>query len=186
MFLERRGEPNYMDRERWEALAKPFKGGRLLDAGCLDSMIPFMVKSKYPESEVWGLDQAEDVMEALAQEYPEIHYTHGDVYETGFEDDYFDYVVAGELIEHLERPADFFKEAFRILKPGGILALTTPRDEEPGGTDGDRHLWAFTKEDIRDLARPYMRGAQIKEIPNWIQRRIRYHTPYLIAFITKK
>ena len=39
---------------------------------------------------------------------------------------YFDTIVAGEIIEHLDRPADFLACARRHLKPGGRVVLTTP------------------------------------------------------------
>lgn len=35
-------------------------------------------------------------------------------------------VVAGELIEHLERPGDFLEAAKVLVEPGGMLVLTTP------------------------------------------------------------
>lgn len=38
----------------------------------------------------------------------------------------FDTIVAGEIIEHLERPGDFLACARRHLKPGGRIVLTTP------------------------------------------------------------
>lgn len=46
-----------------------------------------------------------------------------------YEDCSFDMVVAMEVIEHLERPFDFFKELTRILKTGGTIILTTPNVE---------------------------------------------------------
>ena len=183
----RRASPNWMDIYRWEELVKSFKGGRLIDLCCLDSLVPLMAKTRYPGAEVWGLDRAEGIIRELAEAEPRINYTVGDVYETNFPDGYFDYVVAGELIEHLERPQDFMKEAFRILKSGGKLALTTPLEEtEAGEVDHKRHLWSFTKVDIRALARPYMRGAKTKIIPTWFERRIKYHHPYILCLISKK
>ena len=38
----------------------------------------------------------------------------------------FDTIVAGEIIEHLERPGDFLACARTHLKPGGRVVLTTP------------------------------------------------------------
>jgi len=45
--------------------------------------------------------------------------------------DYFDAssinaVCCGELLEHLVNPIDFLKGCHNVLKPNGILALTTP------------------------------------------------------------
>jgi len=35
-------------------------------------------------------------------------------------------VIAVELIEHLENPANFFRSVFNVLQPGGYLIVTTP------------------------------------------------------------
>ena len=43
-----------------------------------------------------------------------------------FDDAFFDAVVCIEGIEHLQRPFDFVRECRRVLRPGGILVLTTP------------------------------------------------------------
>lgn len=37
-----------------------------------------------------------------------------------------DVVVAGELIEHLDRPGDFLEAVKCLVKPAGVLVLTTP------------------------------------------------------------
>jgi 2-polyprenyl-3-methyl-5-hydroxy-6-metoxy-1,4-benzoquinol methylase len=38
----------------------------------------------------------------------------------------FDLVIAQEVIEHIERPYDFLRRVWRVVKPGGYLFLTTP------------------------------------------------------------
>jgi ubiquinone/menaquinone biosynthesis C-methylase UbiE len=43
-----------------------------------------------------------------------------------FPDDSFEAVTAFQFIEHIDRRREFLKEAMRVLKPGGILLLTTP------------------------------------------------------------
>ena len=37
-----------------------------------------------------------------------------------------DVVVAGELLEHLDRPGDFLEAVKGLVAPGGVLLLTTP------------------------------------------------------------
>lgn len=46
---------------------------------------------------------------------------------------FFDYVLALELIEHLENPWNFIREAHRVLKPKGILILSSPNVESIRG-----------------------------------------------------
>lgn len=43
-----------------------------------------------------------------------------------FEDNYFDFVTAIEIIEHLSHGDYLIMEAFRVLRTGGYLLLTTP------------------------------------------------------------
>jgi SAM-dependent methyltransferase len=43
-----------------------------------------------------------------------------------FGDAQFDIVVAVEVIEHLENPWHFVREAVRVLAPGGVLLVTSP------------------------------------------------------------
>jgi len=42
-----------------------------------------------------------------------------------WEDNSFDAMITGELLEHLDDPASFLKECVRITKPGGFLFVTT-------------------------------------------------------------
>lgn len=183
----RKQSPQKMDILRWKELFKGYKGGPLLDIGCLDSLIPYWAKKKYPKAEVWGMDQAEKVIRDLEQMFPKINYTVGDAMNTCFPDNFFDYIVAGEILEHLEKPADFIKEMFRILKPNGKLAISTPKEEtEAGEVDQYRHLFSFSHSDVRTLCKSYTKGCYIKDFPNWLQRRVNYHHPYIIAICTKK
>ncbi len=51
-------------------------------------------------------------------------------------------IVALELIEHLENPRNFLRECRRLLRPGGVLVLSTPNLSNPASQalflrDGD-------------------------------------------------
>lgn len=48
-------------------------------------------------------------------------------YDLPFPDDTFDRVVAAEVLEHLAQDDRAMRELFRVLKPGGLLAVTVPR-----------------------------------------------------------
>jgi SAM-dependent methyltransferase len=46
-----------------------------------------------------------------------------------FKNDYFDVIIASELLEHLNHPRSFFSECHRVLKKGGTLIITTPNSD---------------------------------------------------------
>jgi len=50
----------------------------------------------------------------------------GDAQLLPFRDETFDVVIASHVIEHLEHPELFVREARRVLKCGGVLKLRTP------------------------------------------------------------
>ncbi len=43
-----------------------------------------------------------------------------------YADESFDVVVSDNVLEHLERPLDVFREVERVLRPGGVLVAKTP------------------------------------------------------------
>ena len=181
IFKERK--PDWFDRKRWKWLLRHWKGGRLVDMGCLWSEVCPQALYAQPDASVWGLDQANEVIEALQRKYPEINYIVGDVYNTGFPDEAFDYVVAGELIEHLEEPQKFIKEAYRILDDDGILALSTPLEEarEIGAVDKNNHIWSYSKEDIKELLKDF-RKVEIKVIGSRFFPWYKYAFDTIVAF----
>lgn len=54
----------------------------------------------------------------------------------------FENVVAGDLIEHVENPSHFLREANRVLVPGGRLVLCTPQANDWWVT---LHNWFFRR-----------------------------------------
>jgi ubiquinone/menaquinone biosynthesis C-methylase UbiE len=133
-------------------MAKYFKGGSYLDVGCFNSPMPGMLKAQFPESRIIAVDYAPEVISAMSKKYPLVEYKVADALHLPFREE-FDYVVAGELIEHLESPKDLIQECLRVLKPGGILSISTPKEEGKNGKYVDRqeHLWSFDESDMLEL-----------------------------------
>ena len=151
-------ELHYIDWARYSETAKYYKGGKFLDIGCFNSPLIIELKKQYPNSEIIGLDHCEPVLKELQSRHPEVKYIVGDVMKMPFEDKYFDYITAGETIEHLENPAGFIKEAMRVLKDGGVFALSTPKEEGVSQqVVSPQHLWSFNEQDINNLLKQYGR-----------------------------
>src|SRR3990167_8970016 len=148
---------NYGDWARYDKLLKYYKGGRLLDAGCLNSQIGVEMKKKYPESEIIALDHGPELVAYFKNLYPEVDYVVGDAYRLPFADNTFDYVVGGEILEHLDNPKMFIQEVFRILKPGGTFAISTPLEEWNREQGGEWHVNVFTIDEIKKMLGKFSR-----------------------------
>lgn len=52
---------------------------------------------------------------------------HADALRLPFADGSFDAVLCNQVLEHVPAPATLFAEVTRVLRPGGVLLLTTPQ-----------------------------------------------------------
>ncbi|HWE12000.1 MAG TPA: class I SAM-dependent methyltransferase, partial [Solirubrobacteraceae bacterium] len=93
-------------------------GGRLLDVGC--GLKPYRPLLAPYITEHVGVDHPESPHALTSVD------VLATAYDIPLEDRSFDTILMTEVLEHLERPADAMAEAFRLLRPGGRLILTTP------------------------------------------------------------
>ena len=61
----------------------------------------------------------------LKYEKGEITYAPGNVFDLDFET-LFDGILITEIIEHVAHPDDFLRKISKLLRPGGIVVMTTP------------------------------------------------------------
>ncbi len=62
---------------------------------------------------------------------PDLTLTRGNVYALPFPDDTFDGVILSEILEHLDDDVAGLREVRRVLKPGGVVAITVPNARYP-------------------------------------------------------
>ncbi|GAA3619824.1 hypothetical protein GCM10022199_25400 [Marihabitans asiaticum] len=63
-------------------------------------------------------------------------FRHGDVTDTGLPDAHLDAITCMSVIEHGVPLEAFVRESARILRPGGVLVVSTDYDESPPDTTG--------------------------------------------------
>jgi len=103
-------------------------GMRLLDIGCGPGTITTGLARAVAPGEVVGIDLVPDVIATAAQHLVESGITNArfevaSVYELPYEDASFDVVHAHQVLQHLAGPVEAAREAFRVLKPGGLFAV---------------------------------------------------------------
>jgi len=120
-------------KDRYELAVRVLKerigaGASLLDGACGTGYGSDILKRAGP-ARIVGVDIAADAVAYARQHYGSEACTFQvqDVSElAGFPDGSFDAVVSFETIEHIDRPLRFLERAQAVLKPGGLLILSTP------------------------------------------------------------
>ncbi len=106
-----------------ELLPESIEGKKLLDAGCGTGHFSKIATEK--GAIVISMDIGERLLEKVAEKCNSERVL-GSVLDIPFNDDYFDFIVSSEVIEHTKSPYKALREFYRVLKPNGILALTVP------------------------------------------------------------
>jgi SAM-dependent methyltransferase len=81
-----------------------------------------------------GLELEADIIrkaQHLVGHLPDLTLTRGTIYALPFPDDYFDGVILSEILEHLDDDVAGLREVRRVLKPGGVVAITVPNADYP-------------------------------------------------------
>jgi SAM-dependent methyltransferase len=108
-------------------------GDRILDAGCGEGFYTMLISNLW-NCEITAIDNDTVILSKAKKWLPnsnKITVRQESLYDIKSPDDYFDKVLCTEVIEHLDDDIKAVNELKRILKTGGILALTVPNKNYP-------------------------------------------------------
>ena len=123
----------------------------ILDIGPGHGFFSYLVKKEFPDYEKLDLIDISETSLTMTKgiigyDEDKISYFQQDVFD--YQDtNKYDFIVLGEVLEHLDEPKQILRKLSKLLKPGGLLWLTTPTN-----APALDHVYLFkTKEEVFDL-----------------------------------
>ena len=106
-----------------DAVAKHgISSGKFLDLGCANGSLMYAMRGL--GWQVSGVDVNGDAVE-IARKH-DLDARAGTLESAHFDDDAFDVVYLGDVIEHVPAPRAVCQEIHRVLRPGGLVVMRTP------------------------------------------------------------
>ena len=167
-YQKNRLEGKHGEMGSWGLVAPALEGKRTLDIGCSDGLY---LRKFSPDSV--GIEQMPELAEAARHDG--LNVIQGDLFEalSSLDDSNFDAVLFSHVMEHLENPILALREINRVLKPGGMLVLGLPTENNifrlTFGHDyfDGTHLYAFS---VRN-------ADKLLELNGFTSRNVYYHLP---------
>ncbi|MCM8763087.1 MAG: class I SAM-dependent methyltransferase, partial [Candidatus Omnitrophica bacterium] len=105
-------------------IAKFRRSGRLLEIGCSAGFL--LDEARKLGWQVYGVEVSKWAVKYCKEKLGLENIFEGSLEEARFPYNYFDAIVMLDVIEHLHNPHSVLEESRRILKPAGILCVSTP------------------------------------------------------------
>ena len=115
--------------KRYEFARRWCESAEVLDAGCGVGYGSAHLADT--ARRVVGLDHSGEALDYARREYarPNVEFVDGDLLALPFGASSFDVVCGFEAIEHVDDQPAFLRETARVLRPEGLLVVSTPRVE---------------------------------------------------------
>ncbi|KKS60857.1 hypothetical protein A3K01_02595 [candidate division WWE3 bacterium RIFOXYD1_FULL_43_17] len=108
-------------------------GDNILDMGCGEGFYSMVLDNLY-DCKITAVDFDPEIL-ALAHKWLDgrsnVTLEQGDITKLRFPDSSFDKIVCTEVLEHIDDDKTAIKELYRVLKPGGVIAITVPNKNYP-------------------------------------------------------
>lgn len=151
---------------------------KLLEIGC--GRGDFLNEFKKKKLDIYGVDQSNYSQNFFS----DLNFKKVDVTKDKlpFEDNFFDVIYSKSFIEHFYFPEIIFKEAYRVLKPGGKIITLTPEWSYVYRFfyEDHTHRVPFTKVSLRDIHE--MNKFKNIEVESFIQLPILFEKNFFSLF----
>ena len=131
-FEERTGATAHSERRLREYILSivPKDAQSILDVGCGSAWVAKAFQNR--EKFICSLDVSVENPRKAVERYPSPNHVGvvADAYHLPFKDGSFDAIIASEIIEHVDQPGAFASELMRVVKPKGVVIISTPYKEK--------------------------------------------------------
>ncbi len=115
--------------EEFKSLSEYWQDGdSVLDLGCGNGRFYDLVCQPGKQIKYFGVDNSSRLIELARQKYPQGQFVLNDGLELPFGENFFNKILCIAVLRHLpgyDLRREFLRQAYRVLKPGGLLILTT-------------------------------------------------------------
>lgn len=137
----------------------------VLEIGCGAGATLARIKYLWPNAKTYGVEIVEDVAK-LASNYSDIICGDIESLNLPYENEFFDIIICGDVLEHLRTPEETLRKLYYLLKSGGNLLASIPNvmhssvlypllngnwDYQDSGILDRTHLKFFTKKSICEM-----------------------------------
>ena len=100
------------------------KKGRLLEIGFKNGY--FLEEARKNGFDVYGTEVSKEYLKETKKRFPKINIVLEKNNRIPYEDNSMDFVVSFQVLEHVASLDDVLKEAYRVLRPGGLMYQVFP------------------------------------------------------------
>lgn len=124
MYVTKHTEYFSLEREMFKEAVKE-NNLKILDIGCGTGILgAFYTKNQ--NCTVYGIEINESAYTAAKQNLHDVIKGNVEVIDLPYEDNFFDVVIMGDVLEHLINPVGTLEKILKVLKPSGRIYITVP------------------------------------------------------------
>lgn len=97
----------------------------VLDIGCGGGALIAFLKGQYPKTTAYGVEIVPEAAD-IAKYFANVICDNVECMEFPWQKDFFDYIILGDVLEHLHEPENILKKLHKHLKPTGQIIVSVP------------------------------------------------------------